>query len=95
MKLFAALLAVAALGAAAAESPPPAPEQAPEPVPGRVQVQAPAADPGLRQAVQNFLRLEPSPPPRHLSPEESAELRRQLNQYGHRPERPPLHPETR
>ncbi|HET8748191.1 MAG TPA: hypothetical protein VFM98_21515 [Ramlibacter sp.] len=91
MKLFAALAVVAALGAAAAAPPPPAP--VPSPVP--VQDEAPAAEPGLREAVQNFLRLEPSAPPWHLSPEERAELRRQLNDYGHPPAEPPVPPENR
>jgi len=82
MKLFAAAI-FAIAGLAAAQTPPPA----------RTQVAAP--DHGLRQTLEDFLRQGSSPPPRQLSAEQRAELRRQLNEYARTPARPPTNPEHR
>jgi hypothetical protein len=54
-----------------------------------------AAGPGLREALQEFFRRGPSTPSRHLSKDERAELRRQLDEYGRAPARPSLHQNTR
>jgi hypothetical protein len=59
------------------------------------QSEPPAVPPAdLRQALQQFQRAT-VPAPRQLSPNERAELRRQLSEYGppHAPEAPPAPPE--
>jgi hypothetical protein len=80
MMLFAA--ALLALAGVAVAAPAPAPP-------------ASAPDPGLRRTLEDFLRQEPQAPPRQLSPDERAELRRQLMEYGRPHPRQPATPETR
>jgi hypothetical protein len=78
MKPLAAAVFVLAGMAAAEAAPPPAPPPAP----------------GLRQTLLDLPRQARDAPPRQLSADERAELRRQLIQYG-RPARAPVHPEPR
>ena len=80
MKLFAATLAFACLTAGAVVPPPPPTVPVPKGNPEQG---------GLRQALHDFFRKHASVPPRQLSPDERAELRRQLSQYGRPPERHP------
>jgi hypothetical protein len=81
MKLTAAVLGLSVLAAAAAAPSPPA---------------ARTPDHGLRQAVEEYLRQHAIAAPRELSPDQRAELRRQLQEeYGRIPARPAPQPRHR